>query len=73
MERIPYHRTYEIIGWAFEADLHCDDCTVSSLGGDPHKDSELIDREGNHLHPIFLGDVQGELHCGDCGKSLTDL
>lgn len=33
---------------------------------------DLIDREGNPVHPVFSTDERGDslTHCGDCGAEL---
>lgn len=55
---------FEVVGYAFEADVHCVDCTPPRY---TREDAE--DREGNPVMPIFAGDADGET-CGDCGELL---
>lgn len=70
-----------VIGYSFEADCHCVDCTLKRheqrpfdltdpLGyGGGVDENELpyaaTDDEGNAVHPIFSTD-DGEEYCGDC-------
>lgn len=68
-----YRKTYEVVGYAYEADLHCLDCTCTRFGF-PHttdgNDLEAIDNEGNAITPYFLGDTTSEDYCGDCFTRL---
>lgn len=63
-------RTYDIVGYAFEAALHCVDCTLDRFP----RPSKAVDREGNIPSPVFVGDEEGESgdHCDDCGINLRD-
>lgn len=72
VERIPFHRTYDIAGWAYEADIHCNDCAYDRFGR--QLDSELPprDQEGNQVQPIFVEKVAEDERCGDCGGALLD-
>ena len=71
-------KSYDIIGWTFEADYHCDTCTMKrfpELGED--SDATVEDREGNEIYPLFCADVDGEMletgvYCGDCGAELVE-
>jgi hypothetical protein len=74
MHGIPLRKTYEIVGWTYEADLHCNECAEERFGP-PERVSgsgrELhgVDNEGNEIHPIFLDQLE-EFEttpvCGDC-------
>ena len=70
--RPEYRKTYEIVGWAYEADLHCNPCAAKRFGPDLLKGKEMEDGEGNSVHPVFLGDLQGDEVCGDCFKKLDE-
>ena len=61
-----------IIGYAFDADLHCIDCTAQIFAGD--LDFEKVkDMEGNLIHPIWNIDEDSEKeYCGDCLEKLSD-
>jgi len=64
-------KTYEIIGYAYEADCHCLACTERRFGMLPDDSVEFSDDEGNPPHPIFAGDEgAAEEFCGDCGCNL---
>lgn len=68
-----YRKTYEIVGWAYEADLHCPTCAASRFGAKLQDGrNPPQDREGNPVHPVFLGDLEGSEYCGDCGSSLAE-
>ena len=57
-----------IIGYTYEADVHC----VACARQDWHQSLDgAIDREGNTVHPIFSTDEQeSSLYCGDCGELI---
>jgi hypothetical protein len=74
----------DVIGYTYDADVHCIDCTqlaadVGILKREPPlvmKTDEngiaqdLVDSEGNPVHPIF-GDAEQTEVCGDCGEELN--
>jgi len=75
-----------IVAYTYEADVHCPDCAAHHaftgllrrmpplrLDTDEHGLAfDLIDREGNPVHPVFSTDERGDslTHCGDCGAEL---
>lgn len=68
-------KAWEIIGWTYEADVHCNTCTRERFGPDIET---LVpapeDSEGNEIHPIFASDETdpaGE-YCGDCGTEIAE-
>ena len=62
-----YRKTYEVIGYAYEADMHCPDCARKRFKN-PDK---ATDNEGNEVRPIFLGDEHDSPpYCGDCHELL---
>ena len=75
-----YRKTYEVTGYAYDADLHCLECTSKRFNGDAQAvDYTAIDSEGNEIHPVFLSDDTGEypILCADClnrldGEDNTD-
>jgi len=69
-EGIPFHKTYEIVGWVYEAELHCLDCARRRFG--EGLEAEVLDREGNAVTPLFLEGVTGEDRCGDCGRAILE-
>lgn len=55
-----------IIGWKYDADLHCNECTRKRFG---IVDVGTYDSEGNQVWPIFSTDelhVDGIDCCGEC-------
>lgn len=61
-------RHHEVIGYTYEADVHCTSCARERFGGVPDGHE---DREGNPVHAMFAGDEGAdEEHCGDCGEKL---
>ena len=77
VERIPFHRTYDIAGWTYKADIYCNDCASDRFGR--QLDSEIspraippMDQEGNRVRPIFLEQLIEDERCGDCGRPLLD-
>ncbi len=71
-----------IIAYTFEADVHCPACTRErfknqSLDGLSNDDFDqhwlrydLVDREGNPVHPVVDIDENEFTHCGDCHEEL---
>lgn len=59
-------KVFEVIGYTYEADVHCPDCARKRFTDPDHAE----DREGNPVHPLFLGDVEEPEYCGDCGEEL---
>jgi len=68
---LPLRKTYEIIAYAYEAGLHCPDCSVKRfprLLESAH--TWIEDHEGNAITPYTLGDAQEDDYCDDCRKPL---
>jgi hypothetical protein len=60
-----------IIGYAYDADIHCVDCASRRFRGT--EDRDATDSEGNEVHPIFDTAEDHHLdHCGDCHEPLID-
>ena len=60
-------KLYEVIGYAYEAALHCPVCAAKRFAN-PDK---AIDREGNAVTPVFLGDeFDYKPTCDDCLELL---
>jgi hypothetical protein len=80
MERPPYRKTYEIVGYAYDADLHCKPCTLRRFGdlvkfeGNEELDPAypLVDGEGNPVYPLMLEEVRSDDTCGDCHRRLSE-
>lgn len=62
-----YRKTFEVIGYVYEAGIHCPDCSESRFG-DLSQDHE--DREGNIVTPYFLGDSSSDDFCDTCLEAL---
>lgn len=67
---------YEVIGYSYEADYHCIECTLKRFTD--KDDNTWRDNEGNPVHPIFLGNLgeilldypeDGKLYCS-CGEVI---
>ena len=60
--------SYTVVGYTYEADVHCIECTCKRFGIDPESQ---IDNEGNPVHPIFAGDeFDIDTNCGDCFREI---
>jgi hypothetical protein len=77
-------KSYDVIGYTYEADIHCPECTRERF---PDPDN-AVDDEGNDVQPIFadqFGDLIEEVdddygrtvqyapRCSDCGEELLEL
>lgn len=73
----------KIIGYTYEADVHCPACTFKATEHPyawihqpvPLRDEhgvlrDAVDREGNTIHPVFDIDENNFTHCGDCREEL---
>src|SRR5688572_18996160 len=80
-------KAWEIIGYTFDADTHCPDCTFDKFGRNlpPEFKGELDDNgvpveaedsEGNQVHPIFASDESADPKkdtcCGTCGDVIAE-
>ena len=64
-----------IIGYSYDADVHCVDCAVEEFGLEEGKDwvrEDATDSEGNQVHPLFSTDEPDDSgwYCGDCDQQL---
>ena len=63
-----------IVGYAYEADVHCVACTRRRFHAEPGNHGRLdhaTDSEGNPVTPIFdIDENADDEHCGDCGEKL---
>jgi len=68
-------RAYDVLGYAYDADLHCPNCGYARFGARLDDDTNPPqDNEGNNVHPLFAGDEYdpaGE-YCGDCGAEIVE-
>lgn len=74
----------DIVGYAYNADLHCITCTKADYSNriikrgtpagfqadDNGIPLDAIDREGNPVHPVFVDTADGSDMCGDCCRPL---
>lgn len=73
-----YRRIDEVTGYAYEADMHCVECTKKrfilareSKNGNWLEFNGQLDSEGNTPSPAFLGDeTDSEQYCGDCFEPI---
>lgn len=64
-------KAFDILGFSFEADLHCVECSIARFGeAGLEADSEVTDSEGNTPKPIFACEASLEDYCGDCHEPL---
>ena len=75
-----------IVAYTFEADIHYPACTAERAAAGllkrepplhPYTDefgltADLVDREGNPIHPVFSTDAFGAVapRCSECGAPL---
>lgn len=68
-------KSFEIIGWAYDAALHCDGCAHARFGAQLDDETNPPeDSEGNKVGPVFAGDElspDGE-RCDDCGEEISE-
>ena len=64
---------FDVIGYAYEADIHCPDCAYERFGK-LLDESDTTDSEGNPIHPVFASDIHFDESecCGDCFASLIE-
>ncbi len=68
-------KAWDIVGWTYEADMHCPDCAYERFGKALDDDENPPeDSEGNEVHPVFVSDCAEETeHCGDCGEGIWSV
>ena len=69
-------KSYTIVGWTYEAGIHCNNCAKERFAVSRVSDSgvELIgtDREGNSISPIFADSEFDYIpHCEDCSELIN--
>lgn len=67
-------RSIDVVGYAYEAALHCPDCTEKRFG-DLDKIESVQDREGNTPSPVWGDDEPGDCgdYCNDCHEPLDNM
>jgi hypothetical protein len=63
-----YRKTYELVGYAYEADIHCLTCTGKRFPTVLFDGA--TDNEGSPVTPVFLGDTEPGEYCGDCFQPI---
>jgi hypothetical protein len=63
-------KAWEIVGWTYDADVHCNACTQKRFSVYALSESFATDSEGNMVHPIFASDEYENEVCGDCHSNL---
>ena len=56
-------KAYEVVGYSYNADIYCTDCTELTEGNDG---------EGNPVHAIFAGSEDSNSVCGHCHCYLIE-
>lgn len=65
-------KCYDVVGYTYEADVHCIDCARKRFGRRLDVDGLLEDGEGKLVNVIFAGgEYPDDWCCGDCGEALT--
>jgi hypothetical protein len=72
----PSGTSRDIIGYTYDADVHCPGCAIAKFGQEPGRywvKEDAEDSEGNEVHPIFQWDETSEEgeHCGTCGGEIA--
>ena len=67
-------KSYAVLGYTYDADVHCPDCAVFRFGIDALDDSEptVFDSEGNPIHPMFADQTDKDVCCSDCHTPLWE-
>jgi hypothetical protein len=64
-------KAWEIVGYTYEAGIHCTDCAEKRFTAATLKADTAEDSEGNEVHPIFVSDEGWEDEtCSDCGEGI---
>ena len=63
----------DIIGYAYEAEVHCVSCTFAAFDVTYDSQLDLVeDSEGNAIHPIFANMSDPFDRCAVCQEFLLD-
>ena len=65
-----YRKSYEIVAWTYDADIHCDPCTRKRFSDYALGESFAVDSEGNPVHAVFLDQIETPETCGDCHATI---
>lgn len=70
---------YQVVAYAYEADLHCIACTLERFNFSQEEDLDFacaidktpVDREGNEIGAVFgNAEFEHSQYCADCGDEL---
>lgn len=65
--RTPMPLPYDIVGYTYEADIHCTNCAVAEFGQTALDACEPIDDYGNYPVVVFRDMLEpGAENCGSC-------
>ncbi len=59
-------KSYDVVGYAADADVWCEDCLIKAGYSTSGRDSE-----GNDVYPVFAGEMEEGECCGACGGPLA--
>ncbi len=67
----------EVVGYTYEADYHCVDCTRSRFGQESNEHSYaeqgIVDSERNPIHPVFAdSETRAGTACGTCYETYIE-
>ncbi len=63
-----------VIGYTYEADYHCVDCTENRFGQDDLGYAFTVDNEDNSIHPVFSTDeIQEYSACAECSVLIGEV
>lgn len=67
-------KAYEILGYSYDADIHCLDCAIKRFGAPIFNEANPPDdNEGNEVQPVFASDFDGDSeNCSDCAAPIFD-
>lgn len=70
------YKSYSVLGYTYEAAIHCPECTVDRFGEAVTQhgidDSPVTDNEGNIVHPLFADQAEPDEYCSDCHTPLWE-
>ena len=63
---------FEVVGFSYEADTYCVQCTEEQRGVTPDDEYDTFDSEGNVIAPIFAShEFDTQPACGVCGEGIN--
>lgn len=61
-----YRKSFEVVGYAYEAAIHCVECAEKRFGAAALADGTAVDSEGNAVTAVFLDGIGDDESCDDC-------